>query len=320
MPSKELKIRKSEESDYLDIARSENAVFTERKRDEEFFRQIDKNKAEKCKHQRYVAEIDDKVVGHGFYTQLEWSYSPGKYFIYVCIHPDFQEQGYGSEVYRYLMDELKEKDPKKLEAHTREDKQNGIQFLEDRGFKETQREWELVLNVDDFDFEEFRGLEKRLNENHGIRLKSVDEMRFDEGAKKELHELFEEITNDVPRPGEHTRIDFDQFISFFERPDFLPEAYIIAVKDDEFIGFTSHLKRGEEEVLYTCLTGVKREYRGNGIATALKIKAIEVAEDEGFSKMTTENETNNEAMLHINQKLGFEKKPAWIDFEKVLQK
>ncbi|MBS3782349.1 MAG: GNAT family N-acetyltransferase, partial [Candidatus Thermoplasmatota archaeon] len=76
----------------------------------------------------------------------------------------------------------------------------------------------------------------------------------------------------------------------------------------------------EDEALYTCLTGVKQEYRGNGIATAMKVKTIKVATDKGFSKITTENETNNEAMLYINQKLGFEKKPAWISYEKVLQK
>ncbi|MEF8832957.1 MAG: GNAT family N-acetyltransferase, partial [Candidatus Thermoplasmatota archaeon] len=174
MNSNKLEIRKFDQSDYPEIVRLNNLVFPERKRDEESLRYNDKNKAEKCEHQRYIAEIDAKVVGHGYYTQLEWSYSPGKFFINGCIHPDFQERGYGSEFYRFLMDELGEKDPKKLEGHTREDKKRGIQFLEDRGFKETQREWELVLNVDDFDFEEFRGLEERLERDHSIRLKSVD--------------------------------------------------------------------------------------------------------------------------------------------------
>ncbi len=71
MSSKELKIRKFKGSDYPEIVRLSNTVFPEIKRTEEFFRNYDDNKAEKCEHQRYIAEIDDVVIGYGHYTQLE---------------------------------------------------------------------------------------------------------------------------------------------------------------------------------------------------------------------------------------------------------
>ncbi len=124
--------------------------------------------------------------------------------------------------------------------------------------------------------------------------------------------------HEVPMSDEYTGTDHDRFIEFFEHPDFFLEAYIIAVKDDEFIGLSSHWKKEEQDVLYTQLTGVREKYRGKGLATAMKVKAIEIASDKGIPKIRTDNETGNEAMLHINQKMGFKKKPAWINYEKLL--
>ncbi len=318
MPPKELEIRKFEGSDYPEIVRLSNTVFPEMKRTEESFRNYDKNKAEKCEHQRYIAEINDEVIGCGHYTQLEWNYAPGKFFIYGCIDPDLQGEGYGSEFYRYLMDELEEKEPKKLGVHTREDKERSIRFLEDRGFKETQRECELVLDVDDFDLEEFSGLEDRLDEDHGIELRSLDEMRLDEEDMKKLHELYNEIYKDVPISGEYTGKDYDRFVKSLESPKLFPEAYLVAVKDDKFIGLSSKWEMDGENALFTQLTGVREKHRGKGIATAMKVKAIEKASEEGIQKMKTSTETGNEAMLHIAQKLGYEKKLAWISYEKML--
>ncbi|MFP4185576.1 MAG: N-acetyltransferase family protein [Candidatus Natronoplasma sp.] len=73
-------------------------------------------------------------------------------------------------------------------------------------------------------------------------------------------------------------------------------------------GMSSHWKKEKENSLFTGLTGVRRKYRGKGIATAMKVKAIKTAEKKGFDKIKTMKETGNEGMLHINQRLGFEKK------------
>lgn len=51
----------------------------------------------------------------------------------------------------------------------------------------------------------------------------------------------------------------------------------------------------------------------------MKVKAIEIASEKGIQKMKTTTETGNEAMLYITQKLGYEKKLAWISYEKVLR-
>ncbi len=59
-------------------------------------------------------------------------------------------------------------------------------------------------------------------------------------------------------------------------------------------------------------------YRGLGIATALKLRTIEYAQRDGYRVIRTFNSSRNDAMLAINQNLGFVRQPAWIGFWKSL--
>ncbi len=317
MPSQELNIRKFKESDYPEIVRLENKVFPEAETSEESLRFRDKNRSEKCEHQRFVAELDGEIIGHGLYSQWERSYQEGKFYIYEVIHQDHQGKGFGKRFYHYLLKELQGYDPRKLECKTKEGKERAIKFIEDRDFEETIKRWPLELNVEDFDFEEYNKLKEKLEEEE-IELTSLGEIGIDEKICRKVYELYEEVWEDVPMPDEHTGMEFNRWMEFFDSPDFFPEGYILAVKDDEFIGLSTNWRKEKQDTVYTGLTGVKREYRGIGLAKAMKVKGIEVASEKGISKVTTENESENEAMLHINQKLGFEKKPAWISYEKVL--
>lgn len=61
-------------------------------------------------------------------------------------------------------------------------------------------------------------------------------------------------------------------------------------------------------------TGVIRDYRRRGIALALKVHGIAHAKENGYKKIRTMNESTNRAMLNINERLGFAKRPAWIAY------
>ncbi len=68
-------------------------------------------------------------------------------------------------------------------------------------------------------------------------------------------------------------------------------------------------------VLHTGMTGVLRSHRRQGLATALKVHAIQFAKAYGAKAINTSNEEHN-PMFQLNLALGFAPAPAWLDFEK----
>lgn len=58
-------------------------------------------------------------------------------------------------------------------------------------------------------------------------------------------------------------------------------------------------------------TGVDREYRGRGIALALKLLTIRRSRALGATYLRTNNDSENAPILHINRKLGFQPIPGY---------
>jgi predicted GNAT superfamily acetyltransferase len=93
---------------------------------------------------------------------------------------------------------------------------------------------------------------------------------------------------------------------------------MVALDGTRYVGMSNLWLTETQGRLHTGLTGVRREYRKRGLATALKVKVLGKAKALGYESVLTWNDSTNAGMLGINWRLGFEKRPAWIDFEKVL--
>jgi len=105
-----------------------------------------------------------------------------------------------------------------------------------------------------------------------------------------------------------------------EEAGLLGRTELIAVKDGEFVGVTHLLKTDEaKDMLHTGLTGVRREHRGAGVAYALKVKSLEDAKAAGYNTVLTWNESNNRRMLAVNERVGFVRQPAWVDFVRTIK-
>jgi GNAT superfamily N-acetyltransferase len=69
----------------------------------------------------------------------------------------------------------------------------------------------------------------------------------------------------------------------------------------------------------TDMTGVLPSYRGQGLATLLKLYSIRYAQEHGNRPIYTQNDSINLAMLGLNMKLGFVVSGADIRFVKMLK-
>lgn len=311
------------EADYAARIAISHACYPDYVETIEELRFSDANRDPKIKWARFLAERDGKVIAAGGYSQSTDMYHPQKFGISISVLPEHEGQGIGKALYAHLLDALAPHDPILLRSNAREDRPRALRFLTDRGFTEAMREWESRLAAQTFDPAPFVEAARKATDA-GITVQSVAALaKTVPDWKQRLKELDWTLTLDIPATDALTDPGFEHFEkTTLSNPDFLPEAWFIAIDPDgdHWVGESALWKSaGDPDVLYVGVTGVRREYRRKGIATALKLAAVQWAKDAGIREVRTWNAQQNRAMLSINEAMGFEKIPAWISYEKNLK-
>ena len=143
--------------------------------------------------------------------------------------------------------------------------------------------------------------------------------RLEEPALRKVHALFGAVLPDVPNTRDWT-LRFEDIVTDARRPDYIPECWLAAeAPDGTFVATSSLWRTKDPEVAWVGLTGVRPEYRRQGLATALKVAAARWARDNGVRVIRTDNESANQAMLTLNRRMGFQERTVEIAFRKPLE-
>jgi mycothiol synthase len=314
-------LRPFEERDYEGVVAVSNAVFPDRPGTVEEWRYDDEHYDKKYVNLRFVAE-DRKsgaIAGYAGFWHVAWSFHPQKFGAEIRVHPEHRGRGIGSALWERLEAELRAREALSVKTNVWEKMPDAVAFAAARGFREVLRAWESRLDVAAFDFGRFGPYVDQALES-GVTISTLAaERAADPEHLKRIHAMDAEIAQDVPRPpGDvHTPVDFEMFREYaVDAPWAINEAYFVAAVDGEYAGSSALFKPKAGDWLNQGLTGVRRQFRGRHIASALKVKTVEYARDHGVREIRTWNEINNAPMLAINVKFGFLRQPAWITYAK----
>ncbi len=315
-----VRLREFEDPDFEAMAEIASISSPRADMSAEAMRFEDSKREDKYFRKRFMAERDGKPVGYAIYSNMVWMYHPDKYFVQVRVLPEDRRAGIGAMLWDAVVRDIEPRKPVSLFAFVEEDEPAGLRFAAKHEFVEAMRDWESVLDVASCDLSKIEDPARKLL-GEGIVIKSLAQLRQeDPDCLRRVHALDMAASADVPSPDEFTPFDFEYYCnSMLEHPQFLPEAFFVAVDGDKYVGMSVLWKRAKGNALGTGLTGVLREYRRRGIALALKLAAVRYAKSVGVQKIHTENATTNRGMLSINELLGFEKQPATVHFVKKLR-
>lgn len=313
--------RRFEPSDYERLVDVYNANFPDFPSSVEEVRHNDESSdPSKYYKNRLVCLSGDLTVpvGFGMVAHAWWNYHPHKYVVDMAVDPRYQGRGIGSRIYQEILAELADLKAVAAWASVKENMAGSMGFAQKRGFVEKQRLWESWLNPQEFDPQPFQGYLERTS-RAGIRISTLAEM-IAKGPEslREVYELDQVAWMDVPLPVPYTRVSYEQWeAKQLKSPTQLLDGYFIASDGSRYIGY-SNVWRTEREprTLLQYMTGVRREYRGRGVAMALKLKVIDFGRRNGYDRIKTMNDSLNSPMLGINVKLGFKRQVGWITMEK----
>jgi GNAT superfamily N-acetyltransferase len=204
-----------------------------------------------------------------------------------------------------------------LMSYCAEDEPEMLEALSAVGYKPERSEkvWQLDLKAHGARLIEDARRERDKAAGRGITLTTVAEWR-DPDALKKMLELSNLTAQDVP----HTLPILDETYEDYERrmrgPDRPWDRIWIGLDADRPVTM-SYLKfppvRGPVWTSYTC---THPGYRGRGLARAVKLQGLAQAVELGVPLVCTDNDSENAPMLHINETLGYERRPGFVEHHK----
>lgn len=307
------------DADYEAAVALRNVSMPDHRETVEDWRHWDDQRPDYCKFERWVAESAGAMVAQGGFYQFPGMYHPQKFYVDLYVHPAHQGRGVAQALYALLLERLAPHDPLALRTEAREDFAAANHLLQKHGYVEEMKFWESRLAVAPFDPRPYAGHEQKVRAR-GVEIVTLRQL-MDRGDdyKLPLYEAVTEMLRDVPRPDEYTPVPFEEWVKgSLENHSLLPEGYFVATHQGAIAGVSQLWTGAEPDVLYTGLTATRRDYRRMGIALALKLRAIAFAKERGTRELRTGNETRNQAMISINDALGFVKQPVWVSYVKTM--
>jgi len=229
---------------------------------------------------RFVAAAGSppRVAGYG----AIWHVRPGKFRMDLVVSPGWRRCGIGGWLLAHLGDQARIAGAATLQARGEDDGEEAVAFLVARGFAETMRMRRQVLHVAEARLAAHARLPERLARG-GIVIEALEGEQNRAGA---FWQRFCDLYNAArygwpdPDPGPVDALTPQEFRHLHRTYEADAgtgaDRGFLARREDLYLGFTSALG-----------TAVRPAFRGQGIATALKVRAITDARDRGVAALRT---------------------------------
>jgi mycothiol synthase len=270
-------------------------------------------------HLAWVAVQQEEIAAYGYVEEPNVAAMPGRIRIRVLVAPALRGRGIGGALYDTLLGRAREAGATELVTEAADDDAAAKRFLARRGFAEYHRRIESRLALAEVDPTRIaRGIEALTDAffPDGVRIATYRQLLLAvPDAARRLYDLDAQLWADVPFGLTGTVPTFEEYqVLELADPDFLPQATFVALDGDRWIGLGA-LMAGPG-FLVNSMTGVAREWRGRGLARWLKLHTIRWALERGAPELRTFNDAINDAILGLNQSLGFRVESVEVRYRK----
>jgi mycothiol synthase len=257
----------------------------------------------------FVATDDGEDVGAGF-AYVGWHSEPGTGHGEAFVVEERRGTGVGSALYGHIARWVADRGCVVLETSVAEDDAESLAWADRRGFREVSRSSRLELDLSAIEAPD-------VDPPEGVEVTTWAE-RAD--LIQGIYDVACEAYPDEPGTEGAPMDSFESWLSKdMQGHSDMPEATFVALLDGQVVGYAKlNRSSSREGVALHDMTGVKRAFRGRGIAGALKRAEIRWAKEHGYEKLETSNEVRNEPIRRLNERHGYVVTPGEVVLREAL--
>lgn len=258
---------------------------------------------------------DGAIVGTGLgYSGI--GTKQGEFDIKIRVDRPFQGRGAGRALYHAIENWAIAEGATRLVAGVREVDQAALAWARHRGYTVEHHIFRSRLDLSRWSSAAFAPASEKARTD-GFRFSSFVAEITGEESYLRCYDFIGRLMDDMPGALGRTRAPYDRWRNNFRtRPEMDPAGWIMAIDGDRWAALSSVVRRSDGG-FFTGFTGVEREYRGRGLALAIKVVALEYARSVGAVEIFTENHSVNVPMLAVNRKLGYVAEPGTFQLTKL---
>jgi mycothiol synthase len=248
-----------------------------------------------------ICWVGEEAVAYGEIGNDRYVNEPSRWQIGVFVAKSHCRRGYGHRFARELLEWVETQgavDDLSCSTYS----EAGDRFAASFGLEVREQRYVSTLDPRTVDVGQFVGVEAAVGAC-GVTLTTLAAFADVDREAREHRLYLLDIAAMADEPGQVSSapVAFDAWrADFIEGQD--PAGVILAMYEDEPIGLCIHWSEGDR--LLIASTGVAREWRGRGVATAMKLAGVRYALEQGKT-LRAYNSAENLAVLKINANLGF---------------
>ena len=246
-----------------------------------------------------LADLDGELAGSGLMNRSDL----GGAHVAPRVLPDKRGRGVGTALLTRLADLGVERGFGRAGSHVAGADDRSIAFARRFGFEVSRRDVKQVLSL--------AGDTRTARDVDGITFVTI-------ASRPELLEAAYPVAQqgyeDMPIEGVDIPLE-----NWLAEEATLPAGSFVAFAGDEIVGYAGLMRWPDEPAKAEHgLTVVRRDWRGRGVAAALKERQIGWAQANGISELVTWTQTGNENMQAVNARLGYVTSETSISFTRTL--
>ena len=247
-----------------------------------------------------VALTDGEYAGGAFVERQYGDPKSTTAAVSVRVLEAFRRRGIGTQLLEHVAAHAREFGAHELFAMARTEATSLLAFYAARGFVEVGRMQEVEIAPGDVGVE--------VDAPSGVEIVPLGDR---EDLERGMYEVAKHAEADVPAARRVAVRSFEEWRRRNLAPLVLRELSFVALEAGDVVGYAI-LGRADAGDATHWMTGVRRDRRGRGIATALKRAQIAGARAAGIEMLRTQNDLGNAAMRRVNEKLGYRPRLEWV--------